>query len=248
MALSTRMLAGRGFARIVPAAALLLAVALAVLPAPAQAEVPAAALKHTVDEGLRILRDPALRADGQRAEQHRRLCAVVYRDFDFAEFSRRVLADGWARFSAEQRREFVEVFARFLAEHYVARLQERYTNETVAVRATEAIAPGRAVVRTAVTWRDRELPVEVRMHLSAGRWKAYDVSLLGISAVQIYRAQFQAVLRTHSPAEIGVQMTLTDSTPHASRSPFPVKILPVQYRPPGCRPGARSGMRSQPSG
>lgn len=201
MALSTRMLAGRGFARIVPAAALLLAVALAVLPAPAQAEVPAAALKHTVDEGLRILRDPALRADGQRAEQHRRLCAVVYRDFDFAEFSRRVLADGWARFSAEQRREFVEVFARFLAEHYVARLQERYTSETVAVRATEAIAPGRAVVRTAVTWRDRELPVEVRMHLSAGRWKAYDVSLLGISAVQIYRAQFQAVLRTHSPAQ-----------------------------------------------
>jgi ABC-type transporter MlaC component len=39
------------------------------------------------------------------------------------------------------------------------------------------------------------------MHLAAGRWKAYDVSLLGISAVQIYRAQFQAVLRTHSPAQ-----------------------------------------------
>ena len=201
MTLSTRMLAGRGFTRIAPAAALLLAVALTALPAPAHAEVPDAALRHTVDEGLRILRDPALRADGQRKAQHRRLCAVVYRDFDFAEFSRRVLADGWARFSAEERREFVDVFARFLAEHYMARLQERYTAETVAVRETQAIAPGRAVVRTAVTWLGREFPVEVRMHLAAGRWKAYDVSLLGISAVQIYRAQFQAVLRTHSPAQ-----------------------------------------------
>ena len=40
------------------------------------------------------------------------------------------------------------------------------------------------------------------MHLREGRWKAYDVSLLGISAVQIYRAQFQAILRTHSPAQV----------------------------------------------
>jgi len=201
MTLSTRMLAGRGFARMAPIAALLLAVALAAAPALARADVPDAALRLTVEEGLRILQDPALRTDGQRAAQHRRLCTVVYRDFDFAEFSRRVLADGWARFSAEERREFVDVFARFLAEHYMARLQERYTNETVAVRGTEAIAPGRAVVRTAVAWRGREFPVEVRMHLAAGRWKAYDVSLLGISAVQIYRAQFQAVLRTHSPAQ-----------------------------------------------
>ncbi len=201
MPLSTRMLPQRSFIRTALSAALL-AVALLVVAAPARADVPDAALRLTVDEGLRILRDPGYRANGQRAAQHRRLCAVVYRDFDFAEFSKRVLADGWARFSAEERREFVDVFARFLAEHYMARLQERYTDESVAVRGAESIAPGRALVRTAVSWRGREVPVEVRMHLSAGRWKAYDVSLLGISAVQIYRAQFQAVLRTHSPAQV----------------------------------------------
>lgn len=201
MPLSTRMLPRRCCTRAALSAALL-AVALLVVAAPARADVPDAALRLTVDEGLRILRDPGYRADGQRAAQHRRLCAVVYRDFDFAEFSKRVLADGWVRFSAEERREFVDVFARFLAEHYMARLQERYTDESVAVRGAEAIAPGRALVRTAVSWRGREFPVEVRMHLREGRWRAYDVSLLGISAVQIYRAQFQAVLRTHSPAQV----------------------------------------------
>ena len=201
MRLSIRMLPMRDRLRPALRAALLLAVAVLLPTAAARADVPDAALKLTVDEGLRILQDPGFRAEGQRAAQHRRLCEVVYRDFDFAEFSKRVLADQWARFSAGQRVEFVEVFARFLAEHYISRLQERYTNEAVAVRGTEPIAPGRARVRTDVTWRGREFPVEVRMHLSAGRWKAYDVSLLGISAVQIYRAQFQAVLRTHSPAQ-----------------------------------------------
>jgi phospholipid transport system substrate-binding protein len=202
MLLSIRMLPMRDRLRPALRAALLLAVALLLPTAAARADVPDAALKLTVDEGLRILQDPGYRAEGQRAAQHRRLCEVVYRDFDFAEFSKRVLADQWARFSVDQRREFVEVFARFLAEHYMARLQERFTNEAVAVRGAEPVASGRAVVKTGVTWRGREFPVEVRMHLREGRWKAYDVSLLGISAVQIYRAQFQAIMRTHSPTQV----------------------------------------------
>ena len=203
MRLSIRMLPMRDRLRPALRAALLLAVAVLLLrrrrPGPTS-RMPRSSSRST--KACVSCTTPAYRAEGQRAAQHRRLCEVVYRDFDFAEFSKRVLADQWARFSADQRVEFVEVFARFLAEHYMARLQERYTNEAVAVRGTEPIAPGRAMVSTGVTWRGREFPVEVRMHLSAGRWKAYDVSLLGISAVQIYRAQFQAILRTHSPAQV----------------------------------------------
>lgn len=168
---------------------------------PAAADDPAAALRRTVDEGTRILRDPAYRADAQRPEQHRRLSDVIYRDFDFTEFAKRVLAEKWNLFTPDQRREFVEVFSRFLTEYYVSRLQERYTNESVVYRGVDAPAPGRAVVKTGVTWRGQEFPVDVRMHLRGGRWKAYDVSLLGVGAVQIYRAQFQEILRTHSPAE-----------------------------------------------
>ena len=121
MRLSIRMLPMRDRLRPALKAALLLTVAVLLPTAAARADVPDAALKLTVDEGLRILQDPGYRAERQRAAQHRRLCEVVYRDFDFAEFSKRVLADQWARFSADQRVEFVEVFARFLAEHYMAR-------------------------------------------------------------------------------------------------------------------------------
>jgi ABC-type transporter MlaC component len=181
---------------------LCLAAAVFPLPAiPAGADEPAVALRRTVDEGTRILRDPAYHADAQRPEQHRRLSDLLYRDFDFVEFSKRVLAEKWNLFTPDQRREFVDVFSKFLTDYYVSRLQERYTNETVVYRRVDAAAPGRAVVKTGVTWHGREFPVDVRMHLRGGRWKAYDVSLLGLGAVQMYRAQFQEILRTHSPAE-----------------------------------------------
>jgi len=178
-----------------PALALLLATG------SARAEDPAAALKRTVEDGVRILRDPSYKPEGQRAAQHRRLCDVVYRDFDFAEFSKRVLADKWALFTPEQRREFTAVFSKFLADYYMDRLQERYSGEAIAYRGVDMVAPGRAVVNVDVRWRGREFPVEVRMLLRGGQWRAYDVSLLGVSAVGIYRAQFQEILRTHSPAQ-----------------------------------------------
>jgi phospholipid transport system substrate-binding protein len=168
----------------------------------AHASQPIDELKKSVDEGLRILQDPQYRPADRKAAQQQLLRQVLYRDFDFAEFSRRVLADHWGRFTEDQRVEFTEVFSRFLADHYLARLQERYTDERVFLRGQTITAPGRAVVSSGVIWMNREFPVEVRMHARGGRWKIYDVSVIGISAVQIYRAQFQEIMRTHSPSQV----------------------------------------------
>jgi ABC-type transporter MlaC component len=49
---------------------------------------------------------------------------------------------------------------------------------------------------------NRPFPVEVRMLKHAGRWRAYDVSVIGFSAIAIYRAQFREIMRTHSPAQV----------------------------------------------
>ena len=159
-------------------------------------------LKKSVDDGLRILQDPHYRPADRKAMQQQQLRQVLFRDFDFWEFSKRVLADQWGLFTDAQRSEFVEVFARFLADHYLARLQERYTDERVVVRGQKITAPGRAVVTSGVIWMNREFPVEVRMHARSGKWKICDVSVIGISAVQIYRAQFREIMRTHSPSQV----------------------------------------------
>jgi phospholipid transport system substrate-binding protein len=165
-------------------------------------EQPLDALQRTVEDGMRILKDPLYATAVSKALQQAKLREVLYRDFDFTEFSRRVLAEKWAVFSGPQRVEFIKVFSRFLAEYYLARLQQYYAGEKVVFRGQEITGPGRAIVKTQVIWKKREFPVDVRMNSRAGRWKAYDVSMIGVSAVQIYRAQFQEILSTQTPAQV----------------------------------------------
>jgi phospholipid transport system substrate-binding protein len=163
---------------------------------------PREALMQSIDDGRRILMDPTYQPADRKPLQQEKLRDLLYRDFDFTEFSRRVLANKWALFSPVQRQEFIQVFSRFLADFYLSRLQQRYTDETVAVREQTITAPGKARVRAAVVWQAREFPVEIYLHDRGYGWKIYDLSALGISAVQIYRAQFQEILRTRSPAEV----------------------------------------------
>jgi phospholipid transport system substrate-binding protein len=182
-----------------------MALSLSAMPAPAAGEPgtqPGDVVMQSIEDGRRILKDPFYRPPDRKALQQEKLRGLLYRDFDFREFSRRVLADKWALFSPSQRGEFVEVFSRFLADFYLSRLQQHYTDETVAVREQAITAPGRAQVRAHVIWRNRDFPVEIRLHERGGEWKIYDLSALGISAVQIYRAQFQEILRNQSPAEV----------------------------------------------
>ena len=167
----------------------------------ATAARPGDALMQSIEDARRILTDPNYHSTDRKPLQQDKLRDVLYRDFDFMEFSRRVLADKWTLFSPIQRQEFVHVFSRFLADFYLSRLQQYYTDETVALREQAIIAPGKARVQAKVSWRNREFSIEVRLHDRGDGWKIYDLSALGISAVQIYRAQFQEILRNQSPAE-----------------------------------------------
>lgn len=168
----------------------------------ASASQPSDTVKQIIEDGRRILIDPFYEPADRKLLQQERLRDLLYRDFDFLEFSRRVLADKWVLFSPTQREEFVQVFSRFLAEFYLSRLQTRYTDETVAVSDQAVTGPGKARVQAKVTWRNREFPIEIRLHDRGGGWKMYDLSAMGISAVQLYRAQFKEIMRTQSPAEV----------------------------------------------
>jgi ABC-type transporter MlaC component len=72
----------------------------------------------------------------------------------------------------------------------------------VSVQDQTITGPGKARLRAAVLWQTREFPIEIYMHDRGYGWKVYDLSAWGISAVQVYRAQFQEILRTRSPEEV----------------------------------------------
>lgn len=172
------------------------------MPALSHRDQPLDVLKKSIEEGIRILKDPRYQDGTQNEQQKERLREVSRAVFDFGLFAKLVLGSNWANFAPQQRKEFVAVFSTFLTDFYLSKLQEKYQDEEIIYVGQDLMADSKALVRLKVLWKGHEVPVEVRMVRRGGRWRAYDISALGISAVRIYRAQFKVVLLKDSPAQV----------------------------------------------
>ncbi len=165
-----------------------------------EAEQPIEVLRRHVSAGIAVLQDERY---GEASEaQREQLCAIAREMFDIYAFSRLVLAGHWRDFSDAERGEFVEVFGEFLCRYYLSRLQRRYNSEQVSFSRQSFSSEHRASVEASVVWQDIEVPVEVRMVRREGRWRAYDLVVAGISAVMLYRAQFETMLLKNAPGDL----------------------------------------------
>ncbi len=138
----------------------------------------------------------------RRNEQAQKLWEVTQEVFDFKEFSRRVLASHWKNFTSRQRDEFVELMGQLLGKSNMRKLQSRYTGEKDLLHRPETNQQTRAWVEIKVLWKNLEIPVKLRMKSNHGKWKVYDLTALGISAVANYRAQLHQILQKKSPEEV----------------------------------------------
>ena len=171
-------------------------------PSLSHSEQPIDALQKSINTGITILKDPQYQNITEKDRQQKVLCETAWEAFDIKEFSRRVLGSNWRNFSSSQRRQFINVFSEFLCKYYITRLQERYTDEKVIYLSQHPLANSKALVRVNVLWKGVEVPVEVRMLKRNDTWKVYDIIVLGISSLRNYRAQFQSILLTQSPAQV----------------------------------------------
>jgi phospholipid transport system substrate-binding protein len=173
-----------------------------VAPALSLAEQPLEDLRRGVDKGIQILEDSRYEDPSLKKVQRQKLWEVMLQTFDFREFSRRVLAAHWKKFSLQQRNEFCQAFAEFLGKFYLGRLQTRYNGEKVFYIDQKIVSESRALVEIEVLWQNIQVPVELHMIKKGGTWKVYDLSALGINAVANYRAQFQSLLQNSSPDRV----------------------------------------------
>ena len=172
------------------------------IPALADGEHPIEALQKGVEKGLRILNDPGFNDADRKEAQQQKLRIILEQLFDFHEFSRRVLASNWKKFTPAQRKEFVRVFTEFLGKFYMGKLQEKYRDETLIYVSQELKTPILALVNVQVVWKGQKIPVDLRMIKRKGLWKVYDIQVIGISAVRNYRAQFRSLLSKKTPAGV----------------------------------------------
>jgi phospholipid transport system substrate-binding protein len=168
-------------------------------PALSSAGEPLEDLRRGIDKGIQILEDPRYEDAALKKEQQQKLWEATLQIFDFREFSRRVLASHWKKFTPQQRNQFSKAFAEFLGKFYLGRLQNKYNGEKVYYVDQKLISKSRARVEIRVLWKNVEVPVKLRMKKKLGTWKVYDLSALGISAVSNYRAQFKWILQNKTP-------------------------------------------------
>ena len=175
---------------------------LAASPSATYGDEPIEALKKGVQEGLQILQGPKFSDQELKEAQQQKLRLILEQLFDFHEFSRRVLAANWNKFTSSQKQTFVRVFTEFLGKFYMGQLQEKYKDERLIFESQEFKSPTRALVHIKVVWKGQKVPVDLLMVKRHGLWKVYDIQFLGISAVRNYRAQFKSLLSKETPDQV----------------------------------------------
>jgi len=171
---------------------------------PGYAGAPTEAMKATVDEVLRIVRDQDLKQKGKADERRQQLEKVVEARFDYTEMSRRALGAPWKQLTDQQKQEFVDLFRTLLTNSYADKI-ETYSGEGVQYL-NERTEKEYAEVRTKVLSGKTEIPLDYRLINKAEDWRVYDVVVDNISLVNNYRGQFTKILRASSYSDLVDQL------------------------------------------
>ena len=169
------------------------------------ARPPTDQLRGSVDVVLRTLSDPEMKKEAKTAERRRLIRAAAGEIFDYPEISRRSLAVHWQARTPAERQQFVALFGDLLEHTYISKI-EGYSGEKI-LYVGETVDGNQAVVRTRIVGKQgTETPVDYRMLVDGGRWRAYDVSIEGVSLVQNYRSQFNSIIQRSGYAELAAKL------------------------------------------
>jgi len=168
-------------------------------------QVYAGAPQETVETGvnkvLAKLGDPSFQAKTKEVKI-KEVGDIVGTIFDYKELSRRTLGRDWKKMSAEQQKEFVELFTELLQGVYADRLLA-YSDQKVVFEKELMLKKGSAEVQSYILNTDgNKIPLYYRLTDKSGSWKVYDIIIEGVSMVKNYRTQFRDILAKDSPDKL----------------------------------------------
>ena len=168
---------------------------------------PMAVIQEPIDAVIVILNDPQYKNPETKAVQRSEIWKIVQPMFDFNEVSIRALARNWSQFSEAEKEAFVDVFAQFLGNTYIDKIQGEYHNEQIVYLGQTLYKDEYAEVKTKIVREAVEIPVNYRLRKKGdGQWKVYDIIVEGVSLVKNYRTQFASILKKKKPAQLIEQL------------------------------------------
>jgi phospholipid transport system substrate-binding protein len=180
---------------------------LLLFPAAAVSMEPMATIKGPIDAVIVVLNDPQYKVAGTKSAQRDEIWKIVKPMFNFDEIARRAVARNWSDFSEEEKTAFSDVFAQFLGNTYIDKIQGEYHNEEIVYLSQDFYSDIYAEVKTHVVRQTLKIPVDYRMLKGKdGQWKVYDIIVEGVSLVKNYRTQFASILKKDKPAQLIQQL------------------------------------------
>ncbi len=176
---------------------------LMIFPAVAVSLEPMATIKAPIDTVIAILNDPQYKVKGTKSAQRDEIWKNVKPMFNFDEIARRAVARNWSDFNDAEKAAFTDVFAQFLGNTYIDKVQGEYHNEQIVYLGQDFYSDIYAEVKTQIVRETLKIPVDYRMLKGKdGQWKVYDIIVERVSLVKNYRTQFASILSKDKPAQL----------------------------------------------
>ncbi len=161
---------------------------------------PTAMVRAVIDQATAVVRD----TQAPSAARDKRLREIAEANFDFADMARTTLGYHWRQLSQQQQAEFVPLFAAFMENVYLSKLQEygvqkvrqTATSSNVTFTGQQYDGADYAEVHSTVLLKEQPPPVKVDylVRRDGASWKIYDLNIDAISVMANYRQQFNRVL------------------------------------------------------
>jgi phospholipid transport system substrate-binding protein len=196
----TRRLALLIAALLVPAAVVGAAYAAEAVPGPAPQEL----IETTARKLLEALDADRALAKKDPARVRKLVDEILLPHFDTDYSARLVLGKHWRAATEEQRKRFIDAFYQSLLRNYGSALAEFTADRMEVLPFRGDLATGQATVRTEVKRSNgTRVPVSYTLHATPAGWKAWDVTIEGISYVRNFRNDVGAEIdQTGLPALI----------------------------------------------
>ena len=169
---------------LLPAALVGIARAAESVPGPAPQEL----IETTAKKLLEALDADRALAKRDPARVRQLVDQILLPHFDTEYSARLVLGKHWRAATPEQRKRFIDAFYKSLLRNYGSALAEFTADRMTVLPFRGDLASGQAVVRTEVKRSNgQRVPVNYTLHSTPTGWKAWDVTIEGISYVRNFR-------------------------------------------------------------
>ena len=148
-----------------------------------------------------ILKDTSLKLEEMTKERKRKVWDEMSYAFNFEDITKNVMGKHWEKFTNEGKKEFLEIFIRYLKESYAIKSSHRFGEKIISLKEKQGSERARVQVEL-VKRTEGKVLVDFILLRKNGKWQIYDVIIEGVSIANNYRQQIHSFCVKHSYEEL----------------------------------------------